>query len=355
MSASEGPSATPPPAPAATRPRVDLLFAGELYYDLVFAGLPGLPAPGREVFAESFAAVPGGTATRCVAAARLGAPTAVLASVGTDMFGERLHRDLGAEPRLDLRWLRRDPRRHTPITVAVTDRDDRSFISYHDGSPCGSECPDAPPLPDARLCHLGIADRLPNWAAAVRARGTRLVGGVGWDASGRWSAEVLERLAEIDAFCPNEGEAMRYTRTGSAEEAARALAARVPLVLVTRGERGVLAIDSAAGERAEVDGLRMPAVDPTGAGDVFIASFLYAALREEWSLTERLRFAVLCAGLSVCRLGGSSSAPTWQAIRAYLDSARPEGYGFLSGTAAADAVVPPAAPSALPSGKDHPC
>jgi sugar/nucleoside kinase (ribokinase family) len=349
MSVSDGPSAAAAPPPE--RPRVELLFAGELYYDLVFAGLPELPAPGSEVFAQSFTAVPGGTATRCVAAARLGAPTAVLASVGADMFGDRLHQDLGAEPLLDLRWMRRDPRRQTPVTVAVTDRDDRSFISYHDGSPCGSldACPQASDLPDARLCHLSVAEPLPQWAAALRARGTRLVGGVGWDAGGRWSAEVLDRLSEVDVFCPNEVEAMRYTRTGSAERAARALAERVPLVLVTRGERGVLAIDSATGERAEVDGLRMPAVDPTGAGDVFIASYLYAALREDWSLTERLRFAVLCAGLSVCRLGGSSSAPTWQAIRAYLDSARPDGYGFLSGTAAAAPDI------RTSSGKDSLC
>ncbi|MEU6572729.1 carbohydrate kinase family protein [Streptomyces sp. NPDC046805] len=327
---------------------VDLLFAGEFYYDLVFAGLPGMPSPGSEVFAQSFAAVPGGTATRCVAAARLGARTAAYGSVGADMFGERLLRDLSGEQHLDLRWLSRDARRHTPITVAVTGERDRAFISYHDGSACGStEARSAGhPPPDARLCHLSVATPMPDWAAPLRARGTRLVGGVGWDATGRWSSEVLDRLAEIDVFCPNDIEAMRYTRSDSAEEAARALAERVPLVLVTCGARGVIAIDSGSGERIEVPALALPAVDPTGAGDVLIAAFLYAELQKDWALTERLRFAVLCAGLSVCRLGGSSSAPDWQTIRAHLESSRPDGYGFLT-AAGPDHITF--------AGKDHLC
>ncbi|MFE2446193.1 hypothetical protein ACFXDF_29805, partial [Streptomyces sp. NPDC059426] len=51
---------------------LDVLFAGEVFCDLVFGGIPHLPTPGTEVYADRFAVSPGGTANRAVATARLG-------------------------------------------------------------------------------------------------------------------------------------------------------------------------------------------------------------------------------------------------------------------------------------------
>ncbi|TXN27414.1 hypothetical protein FVP33_18960, partial [Lacisediminihabitans profunda] len=55
-------------ATAAT-PHLDLLFAGSVFCDLVFAGVP-LPEPGAEVFAAAFMLTPGCSANRTVAASR---------------------------------------------------------------------------------------------------------------------------------------------------------------------------------------------------------------------------------------------------------------------------------------------
>lgn len=299
----------------AERPTVDALFAGDMYCDLIFGELPGLPEPGGEVYAKRFAVVPGGTANRGVAAARLGLTTALAVTTGTDMFGDHLVDWLGGVANLDLRWLRRDPAAQTPVSVAVTGETDRSFLTYAEGAPGRPETLPAPPR--VRAAHLGIGDPLPAWAAGLRAEGTILAGGVGWDATGQWSDSVLARLSEVDIFCPNAVEAMRYTRTDSPRQAAKALAERVATVVITLGGNGCLALDAGTGEFAEVPGVPVPVADPTGAGDVFVAAYLYATLRG-WPLPDRLRFANLCAALSVRGLGGASSAPDWYQIRDFV-------------------------------------
>lgn len=296
---------------------LDVLFAGEVFCDLVFGGVPHLPGPGTEVYADRFAVSAGGTATRGVAAARLGLRTGLFGVIGTDPFGDQLVARLAAEENLDLTWLRRDPAVHTPITVAVPGEHDRAFLTYQEE---GARRPEAweGELPDVRFLHLGIGGPLPAWAAELRARGTRVVGGVGWDPTGHWSPELLTRLAEVDVFVCNAVEATSYTRTGTVEEAVKILADHVPDVVVTDGGRGAVAVDGGTGELVRASAPRVEAVDPTGAGDVFTAG-LITGLHHGWSLPTRLRFAGLCAALSVRSLGGANSAPHREEINAFLE------------------------------------
>ncbi|ADI10131.1 PfkB domain protein [Streptomyces bingchenggensis BCW-1] len=296
---------------------LDALFAGGVFCDLVFGGIPHLPSPGSEVYADRFAVAAGGTATRCVAAARQGLETGLFAVIGTDLFGDHLAAVLGTQPGLDLRWLRRDPSVHTPITVAVANEHDRAFITYEED---GARRPDTwdGELPRVRVLHLGIADPLPGWATELRARGTLVVGGVGWDPTGAWSPDLLTRLGDVDVFVPNATEAMNYTRTDSVEKAVKVLADHVPLVVVTDGPRGAVSLDPATGGLVRVPSPRVTVADPTGAGDVFTASLMTALLQDGWPLTSRLRYAAICASMSVRTLGGAAGAPTPAAIRAFL-------------------------------------
>jgi len=63
---------------------------GSLNMDLV-ARVPRLPSPGETLAGQHFATTPGGKgANQAVAAARLGAPTAMVGRVGADAFGEQL-------------------------------------------------------------------------------------------------------------------------------------------------------------------------------------------------------------------------------------------------------------------------
>jgi hypothetical protein len=52
---------------------------------------------------------------------------------------------------------------------------------------------------------------------------------------------------------------------------------------------------------------------------VFAAGFAFGTLAE-WPLAERLKFANLCAGLSVRHYSGSLGAPCWGDIAAFGES-----------------------------------
>jgi len=305
------------PAAAA---HLDLLFSGAVFCDLVFSGVPALE-PGAEVYADAFTLTPGGAANRAVAGSRLGARTALLSELGDDALGARIDAILSAEPDLDLRWLRRIPGYQSPVSVCLTGRHERSFITYvEDAAPL--EWPlDAPTV---GATHVGLQGELPEWVARLRSHGTTIFAGVGWDSSGEWSKSVLRRLDEVDVFVPNDLEAMRYTQAESAQDAARELGRYVELAVVTRGSRGVVAYQRATDELIEVPSIVVESVDPTGAGDVFVAS-LMAAERFDWLLAERLRFASLSASLSVRTLGGAASAPRPKDIAYFLTTERPEG------------------------------
>jgi Sugar kinases, ribokinase family len=103
---------------------------------------------------------------------------------------------------------------------------------------------------------------------------------------------------------------MAYTRTETAHDALYALADLVPLAVVTNGAEGALAIDATTGEEANVPALRVTALDPTGAGDVFGAGLVVGTLAG-WPLENRLAFSTLCSALAVQQFGGSLAAPGW--------------------------------------------
>src|SRR5262249_42126143 len=99
--------------------------------------------------------------------------------------------------------------------------------------------------------------------------------------------------------------------------------------------------DETTGEQSRVPALNVPAIDPTGAGDVFGAGFVVGTLAG-WPLEYRLRFATLCAALSVQHFGGSLGAPGWGGSVGWWQADRAQGpamaeYGFL------DALLPGAA------------
>ena len=308
-------------------PDLDVFLSGQVFMDMIFTGLPGLPPPGTELFTEGLGSAPGGVANIAVAMSRLGLRVGLAAPFGDDLFGAYLWRTLAEQEGIDLARSRKVPSWPTPVTVSLAYDSDRSMVTYAkpmpdaadggqgDGAPVG---PLLPP-PSARACFVDIEHPVPAWAREMRRRGTTVFADLGWDATETWSREVLDRLEHVDVFLPNAVEAMAYTRTGSPEEAARALADRVPVVVVKRGGDGAIAIDAATGEIAETPALPVEALDATGAGDVFAAGFVFGTLAG-LPLLERVRFANLCAGLSVRHRSGSLGAPCWGEIAAFGES-----------------------------------
>lgn len=295
------------------------MVTGEVFCDLVFTGVR-VPEPGTETFSEHYAFSPGGSVNRAVASARLGRRTGVLSTIGDDPLGRAVLDLMADEPHLDLAWLAHRPGWQTPVSVAISGAEDRSFITYYAPTEPATLAPGPDgALPTVGVLDIGVDQPLPDWAHALRAAGTLLYAGAGWDASGEWHTDKLARLVDLDAFVLNSVEACAFAREDSPATAAKALAAHVPLVVVTCGADGVVAYDRAVDEAVHVPGVRVAAADPTGAGDTFVAGFA-SSHDLGWPLADRLRLANLAAALSVRGLGGAASAPTAAEAAAFIAS-----------------------------------
>ena len=111
---------------------------------------------------------------------------------------------------------------------------------------------------------------------------------------------------QIDLLFANEMEVKALAAEAEVEAALAAIQAKVPLLVVTCGERGAIAIErgrrvSVAAEPAE------KVVDTTGAGDLFAAGFLVGQARGR-SLEQSLRMGAIAAAEVISHYGARPEA-----------------------------------------------
>ncbi|HUR01669.1 MAG TPA: PfkB family carbohydrate kinase [Nonomuraea sp.] len=297
-------------------PQFDVFLAGTVFLDIVFTGLPAMPAAGTEIWADGMGSCPGGIANLAIATSRLGLRTSLAAAFGDDDYADFCWRTLSEQESVDLSRSQRFAHWHSPVTVSMAVDRDRSMVTHGHAAPMSaSDMIGAPPRSRAAIVTLSAEEPLGgpgkcNWAEKAQLDGALIFADVGWDPSGAWSPDLLDQLSVCHAFMPNAVEAMAYTGTDSPRDALYAIADRVPLAVVTDGANGAMAIDSLTGEEAFVPAPRVTALDPTGAGDVFGAGLVLGTLCG-WPLNDRLAFAGVCSALAVQQFGGSLAAPGW--------------------------------------------
>ncbi|MFF9863026.1 carbohydrate kinase family protein [Streptomyces tendae] len=328
-------------------PPWDVYLTGTVFLDVIFTGLDSAPVRGTESWARGMGSSPGGIANMATALARLGLRTSLAAAFGDDHYGDYCWDALSRGEGIDLAPSRTVPGWHSPVTVSMAYEGERTMVSHgHEPTP-EEPSPDCPPGARAAVASLAPGTGAP-WIARAAARGTRVFADVGWDDTGAWDLAALPDLAHCEAFLPNAEEAMRYTGATCPRAAAHALTEHVPLAVVTLGADGAYAVDRRTGESAEVPAIEVEALDPTGAGDVFVAGFVTGTLAG-WPLADRLAFAGLTAALSVQEFGGSLSAPGWGEIATWWrkvqsledqDPAALSRYAFLAGLVPDDLVAP---------------
>ncbi|WEH33304.1 PfkB family carbohydrate kinase [Streptomyces sp. AM 4-1-1] len=340
-------------------PHCDVFLTGTVFLDIIFTGLDSAPVRGTESWARGMGSSPGGVANMATALARLGLHTSLAAAFGDDHYGEYCWDAMEQGEGIDLSMSHTVPGWHSPVTVSMAYEGERTMVSHgHEAPPPAAVDTDAagpsgttpaasptaptgtspatpsgtspaapeepfprcPPRARAAVASL-VPGRTEPWVAMAARSGARIFADVGWDETGRWDLDALADLEHCEAFLPNAQEAMRYTRTDCPRAAAHALAERVPLAVVTLGAEGAYAVDAATGVTAEVPAIEVEALDPTGAGDVFVAGFVTGTLAD-WPLADRLAFAGLTAALSVQEFGGSLSAPGWAEVAAWWQRVR---------------------------------
>jgi ribokinase len=131
-----------------------------------------------------------------------------------------------------------------------------------------------------------------------------------------------ELLALVDVLIVNEGEAATILRDlglvdagGNVDDQVRALAERVPAVVVTRGAAGLVL--GRGDQVLAVSAHQVDVVDTTGAGDTFCGA-LAAEIARGSTLEEASRYASAAAALSVGRRGAVTSIPTRSQVEELL-------------------------------------
>ena len=117
---------------------------------------------------------------------------------------------------------------------------------------------------------------------------------------------ALIAAGEIDILFANEHELAALTGEDDFHAGIAALEGRVPVLVVTRGAAGAIAV--AGAERAEVPAESIAkVVDTTGAGDLFAAGFLFGHVRGR-SLAECLKLGAVCAADVISHYGARPDA-----------------------------------------------
>ncbi|MBP5939502.1 ribokinase [Streptomyces acidiscabies] len=296
----------------------DLLVVGSANADLVI-GVERRPGAGETVLGSDLAVHPGGKgANQAVAAARLGARTALLARVGDDANGRLLLESqrgagvdtvgvlVGGAP-TGVALITVDPSGDNSIVVSpgangrLTPEDIRSAGSLFHAS---------------RVVSAQLEIPLESVVEVVRQlpSGTRFV--LNPSPPQALPAEVL---AACDPLIVNEHEARVILGGGSigddpAEWARELLASGPKSVVVTLGSEGALVASSDEGV-ARVASVKVDAVDTTGAGDSFTAALAWK-LGAGASLAEAAAYAARVGAVAVTRRGAQESFPTAEEVEA---------------------------------------
>lgn len=315
-------------------PEFDVFLTGTVFFDIIFIGLDAAPTTGTEVWASGMGSGPGGVANLAVACSRLGLRTSLAAAFGEDLYGDYCRQTLSIQEGVDLAYSRYVTGWHSPVTVSIVYERERTMVTHGHVPEAQDRLVGQPPR--ARISFVDLGSERQPWVDAFADAGGLVFADLGWDPEGRWDiARLRDNLLGCYAFTPNAVEAMRYTRTDSPDAALEALAELVPLAVVTCGADGVIAHDQSSGETLRAPAVPVEPLDPTGAGDVFIAGVMVGTIAG-WPLDQRLRLGNLAAALSVRHFGGALAAPGWGDIAAWWDDtaskdpAMRERYAFLA-------------------------
>jgi len=278
----------------------ELLCVGESFDDLIFLDLDRLPRAGEEIRTGRFlATIGGGAVITAVVAARLGLRARVISALSA--FAAARLRAEGVSS-LNLR----KPREATAITVALSTRRDRSFVTFTGvNDRLDDRIFSVRRTLRARHVHFAFTPRdCRRWAAVVRhvrERGATTSWDFGWNDRLTRAPGFRELLASLDYVLVNRQEALLYAGARTLASAVARWKRLAPQIVIKLGGAGSRWI--AADRDLRVPVRRRVPVDTIGAGDAFNAGFL-VALARGFSPRACLRLANAAGSASTQHAGG---------------------------------------------------
>ncbi|MGC8824794.1 MAG: ribokinase [Bacteroidales bacterium] len=276
--------------------------------------LPRLPEKGETINGGDYYQAFGGKgANQAVAAARCGGQVSLITCLGNDHYTTLLLESF-INHNVQTQYVFVEETSFTGTAVIMTDKTGNNYIGVASGAN-ESLTPEKiekamPAIADAEIILLQF--EIPE--STVR---------YVLDTCDQLSKKVIFNLApaqkidesyfnKVHTMVVNETEAEMVTgiTTDTLSGVERAgdymLAKGVQYAVITLGEKGVYL--AGRSEQFFVEGIKVDAVDTTGAGDVFCGA-LAVACTEGMPIKKAIEFANAAAALSVTRLGAQPSAP----------------------------------------------
>lgn len=273
---------------------------GYVNLDLLYLGVGHLPKEGEEVYAKSLdIQLGGGVPATMITLSRLGVASKIATFLGEDVFSGYAKKLLDA---CGVSYANLYSGNGIPVAVTsvmITERD-RTFMSALDRVDITQKIQEETyrQLRGAKVIdmHAGFLDAYKR----LKAEGAILVFDVGWD-EGLSIQKYREYLELADFFTPNQKEALKITGKDNVGEAARELGRFFPEVIIKLDSAGCLYWKN--GESIIIPPLKnVNKIDSTGAGDAFMAGFIYG-LYHECSVTDSIIYGNVTGGTCVEGVG----------------------------------------------------
>jgi len=209
------------------------------------------------------------------------------------------------------------------VCICLSGQRDRAFVSYKGsvGRFCERDI-NVKQLLSSGTAHVhfaayydcvGLQPAVPELMVRAKREGATVSIVPQSDPAGEWRDELLQLLPSVDVLLCNQAEAIAMARVASQgrrpsqaaldEAIASLLEQGATLVVVTLGSEGAIAATSSHRWRQPSSSCEV--VDTTGAGDAFVAGFLYG-----WcgtgDVSRGLMYGCACGGAAVAQMGGST-------------------------------------------------
>jgi ribokinase len=300
--------------------------AGVADWDRLIA-VGSYPEPGgfAEV-TEEISALGGPTTNSAVALARLGAEVGLAAAVGDDQRGRLVAQSLAAAG-IDTAWLAVKPGQiSTLATVIVSDEPLERTIFLERGAQLERhDRLDIAGLLGGDVLVLDVPDvSLRRFLLDLPAHTIptcKILGPLNYLAD-ESLPDAFELALRHDVIVSNERDVLTLTGTWTLADAMTALQSRMRgqtlrAAFVTRAAEGSLLVTET--ERRRIPAFEIAAVDPTGAGDAFVAGVAWG-MAQRWPWGDIARFANAIGALACRSLGAQASLPSLAEVESLLAS-----------------------------------
>ena len=286
---------------------------GKLNVDLLYSGMPRIPNEGEEIYCKDFkVCLGGGLPATMINCSRLGVPAKIGTFLGDDMFSQFAKNELQKSgTKYEIFESKNYP---LNVTSAIITDSDRTFVSYGGSETYSDEMLEKiyNSLKGAKV--VGMQENILPVYKRLKKDGTILVLDTGY--SEDMSVEKYKDLIEIaDYYTPNIDETEKLTGTRDPKKALDFLRNYFEKPIVKLGKYGCAGFD---GDYFTVDNIdEFKCVDATGAGDAFLAGFIYG-LYNDFDFRKCILAGNITGGKCVTGIGSLTEYITKEEIKIYL-------------------------------------